>query len=62
VNFLRLQDVEARVALKKTEIYRRIKRSEFPQPVKLGHASRWLDTDIDAWMQRIVQTRTGVSQ
>ena len=62
MHFLRLQDVEARVALKKTEIYRRIKRAEFPQPVKLGRASRWLDADIEAWMQRITQTRTGVSR
>lgn len=54
MRFLRLADVETKVGLKKTEIYKRIKTRTFPAPVKLGGAARWLEADLDAWMQSIV--------
>jgi prophage regulatory protein len=47
---LRLPEVEARVGLSKATIYRMIKKGEFPAPARMGGASRWLDTTIDAYL------------
>lgn len=57
--FLRLPDVEAKVGLKKSVIYVRIKAGAFPAPVKLGAASRWLESDLDGWMQSVVEQQKG---
>lgn len=49
---LRFPSVLAQTGLSKTEIYRRIKRGAFPQPVKLGvRAVAFYAADIDAWVE-----------
>jgi prophage regulatory protein len=55
MRFLKLPDVQAKIGLKKTEIYARIKAGEFPAPIKLGTASRWVEDELDAWMTRVVE-------
>ena len=38
--------------------YRLIKDGRFPKPVKLGRSSRWLKSEVEAWLQeRINQSR-----
>lgn len=38
--------------------YKLIKDGEFPKPIKLGRSSRWLESEVEAWLQqRIVQSR-----
>ncbi|MDP2410507.1 MAG: AlpA family phage regulatory protein [Pseudolabrys sp.] len=37
-----LADVEAVTALKKSSIYARVSARTFPQPTKIGSATRWL--------------------
>lgn len=32
--------------------YKLIKDGEFPKPIKLGRRSRWLRSEVEAWMQR----------
>jgi prophage regulatory protein len=62
MRFLRLPDVQSKVGLGKTEIYARIKSGEFPVPVKIGTASRWVEDELDAWMTRVVeQSRKGAT-
>ncbi|WP_370602822.1 helix-turn-helix transcriptional regulator [Escherichia coli] len=39
-------------------IYRLIKDGIFPKPIKLGRSSRWLQSEVEAWLQeRIAQSR-----
>ncbi|WP_313080514.1 MULTISPECIES: AlpA family transcriptional regulator [Enterobacteriaceae] len=39
-------------------IYRLIKGGIFPKPIKLGRSSRWLQSEVEAWLQeRIAQSR-----
>lgn len=39
-------------------IYRLIKDGIFPKPIKLGRSSRWLKSEVEAWLQeRINQSR-----
>lgn len=47
---LRLPEVEHRVGLKKACIYMRIKGGQFPRQVKLGSASRWRESEINAYV------------
>lgn len=38
--------------------YKLIKDGEFPKPIKLGRTSRWLESEVEAWLQkRIAQSR-----
>lgn len=38
--------------------YKLIKDGEFPRPIKLGRSSRWLESEVEAWLQqRITESR-----
>ncbi|HAU3280796.1 TPA: AlpA family phage regulatory protein [Salmonella enterica] len=32
--------------------YKLIKDGEFPKPIKLGHSSRWLRSEVETWFQK----------
>lgn len=51
---LKLKDVINQVGYGKTAIYRRVQDGTFPAPVKLGYASRWLESEIHEWVLRQV--------
>lgn len=39
--------------------YKLIKDGVFPKPIKLGRSSRWLQSEVEAWLQeRIAQSRS----
>ncbi|MBN5417379.1 AlpA family transcriptional regulator [Serratia marcescens] len=38
--------------------YKLIQEGEFPKPIKLGRSSRWLQSEVERWMQqRIADSR-----
>jgi len=38
--------------------YKLIQDGTFPKPIKLGRSSRWLQSEVDSWLQeRIIQSR-----
>lgn len=38
--------------------YKLIQEGEFPKPIKLGRSSRWLNSEIESWLQqRIAKSR-----
>lgn len=40
-------------------IYRLIKEGLFPKQIKLGRSSRWLQSEVEAWLQqRIAKSRS----
>jgi prophage regulatory protein len=46
---IRLNEVERRTAIKRSEIYTLIRRGAFPRPVKIGlRAVAWIEEEIDA--------------
>lgn len=55
--FLRRPDVEHRVGLRRTTIYRMISAGEFPRPVVVGGASVWPESEVTDWMARQVARR-----
>ena len=48
---LKIRDVEARVKLSASTIYKLIRAGDFPGPRQLAPGSTgWLDADIDQWL------------
>ena len=58
IEFIDLPEVERRVALKKTAIYRAMRQGEFPRPAKITtKAVRWVVSEIEAWQRERVAAR-----
>jgi prophage regulatory protein len=55
--FLNFKQVSDRIGLSRSPLYRRIREGTFPKPVKLGAMSRWVESEIDAWMAAQVIAR-----
>lgn len=50
-NLLRRRDVSQKLKISKTQIYRLIRKGEFPPPFKLSErVSVWDEGEIDAWL------------
>lgn len=54
---LRLSEVLERTSISRTAIYELIARGEFPPPVKCGRMSRWIEFEVQAWIDRLAQER-----
>jgi prophage regulatory protein len=54
---LRIAEVEQRVGLKKSAIYDRISAGTFPGPVTDGSASRWVESEVEEWIQSRIADR-----
>lgn len=54
---IRLPKVKELVGLGKTAIYGRIKIGEFPEQVKLGSASGWIEGEVIAWINKQAASR-----
>lgn len=45
--------VASRLGLSKRGVYRLISRGEFPRPVKVGGATRFYESDLDGYLNRL---------
>ena len=53
IRMLRLRDVERRVGLRKSHLYRAIGQQAFPAPVPLSeYVRRWVAHEVDDWLAR----------
>lgn len=43
--------------LQKSAIYERISNGTFPRPVKISRASRWVVTEVQAWLEKAIEAR-----
>lgn len=56
VQLLRLPQVLARCAISRSVLYSLMAHDQFPRPVKIGRASAWSSSEIDAWIgERIAE-------
>ncbi|EMF4701485.1 helix-turn-helix transcriptional regulator [Serratia ureilytica] len=39
--------------------YKLIQLGEFPKPIKLGRSSRWLKSEVEAWLQKRISDSRG---
>lgn len=58
---VRMKEVIHRTGLSRSTIYLRMKSSEFPRSFTLGsdYAMGWLESDIDAWIEKTAQGAKG---
>lgn len=40
---------------KKSAIYDRISKGTFPKPIKIGSASRWVQSQVQEWVKNAVE-------
>jgi prophage regulatory protein len=52
---IRLPQVKAMVGLGRSSIYDRIKKSAFPQQIKLGRSSGWVEAEVQVWISEQIQ-------
>ena len=58
LRFMRLPEACHKVALSRTVVYALIKEGRFPQPIKMGYASRWIESEVHGWIaERIEYSR-----
>ena len=56
--FIRLPQVKQRVGISKSQIYKLVKASEFPKPVKVSERiSCWAVAEIEEWASNKIQER-----
>ncbi len=60
-SLMRLRDVEAKTALRKSKIYQMVKDGEFPAPIALTAKSKaWIGSEVSSWVRdRIAASRQG---
>jgi prophage regulatory protein len=56
--FINMEEVRRRVALSKTEIYRKMAAGKFPRPVPLGTQKvAFVESEVVAWMEARLAAR-----
>jgi prophage regulatory protein len=60
IQLIALPDVTKIVGLSGSTIYRYIGYGMFPKPVKIGPLNRWVESEIQAWLEeRMAERATG---
>lgn len=54
---LKLGEVKKRTALSRSSIYAKVAGGTFPRPVKQGSSSVWVDTEVQAWIDALIESR-----
>ena len=52
---IRLPQVKEMAGLGTTAIYGKIKKGEFPRPIKIGRVSGWVESEVQAWISQQIQ-------
>lgn len=62
-NLIRITEVQRRIGYSKAWIYRLLKDSRFPKPVKIGtRAIAFVESEVDEWIeQRIAESRVNIA-
>jgi prophage regulatory protein len=60
-NLIRLAQVQKRTALSRSSIYAKVAAGTFPKPVKQGASSAWVDSEVQAWIDRLIAARDNMA-
>lgn len=48
---MRCDEVETRITLSRSTIYRKMRKKSFPEPLRIGvRAVRWRESEVEAWL------------
>lgn len=54
---LSVRKVAAMLDLSSRQIWRLVAAQQFPQPVRIGHSSRWFSSEIQAYLEKLKRGR-----
>lgn len=57
IRFLKRAQVLSRTGLGKSNLFEKIRKGEFPPPVKVGASSRWVESEVTEWQKAIIAER-----
>jgi predicted DNA-binding transcriptional regulator AlpA len=60
-NLLRLPEVEERVRIGRTSIYRGMRNHTFPRCIKMAGSSFWIESEIEDYIEALMSTRVDSS-
>lgn len=55
---LKIAEVQRRTQLSRASIYNYVNAGKFPPPVKLGAHSRWVESEVEQYIGRLMAART----
>lgn len=58
---IKLAEVQKRTALSRSSIYVKVAAGAFPRPVKQGASSVWVDTEVQAWTDALIERRDTIA-
>lgn len=47
---LKMKDIQELLQLSRSAVYTAIRAGNFPEPIKIGNASRWKESTVFGWM------------
>ena len=57
---LKLDEIKTTTGLSRSSIYEKVKKGDFPAPVKLGERSvAWVSEEVDLWLDARIADRNG---
>jgi prophage regulatory protein len=56
-----LPEVVHRTGMCRSIVYRLVSRDQFPRPVKVGRSTRWVDVEVDRWIDAAAAARGTVN-
>ena len=51
-----LTQVQYQTGLRKYKLYELISAEEFPEPIHLGRAGRWLESEVQLWIKQQINS------
>jgi len=54
---LAIHQVCHRTGLGRTTIYDLVSKGQHPAPIKVGRSSRWVDLEVDGWIEQLISKR-----
>jgi predicted DNA-binding transcriptional regulator AlpA len=56
-NLLSAKELAERGFGSRTTIWRNVRDGKFPQPIKIGDSTRWIESEVDAWLDHQSEMR-----
>jgi prophage regulatory protein len=57
IRLIALPDVLKRMNISERTLYRYVADGTFPKPVKIGPLSRWVESEVDQWLEERLAAR-----
>ncbi len=57
MKFLSKKQVSEKIGLSRTEVDRKEAAGKFPKRVHVGFRVFWVESEVDGWMQRLIEKR-----